>query len=92
MNPRLPSLRAAAANPAPPTQQRLARSTTRHAHAGAGAREGWESDSLVFWPLDTLSSCPHPLTPVTTAAVRALGTLPAVGVCSYLEASPSAPA
>ena len=73
-------------------RQRSDCAATRHAHAGAGAREGWESDSLVFWPLDKLSSCPHPLTPVTTAAVRALSALPVIGVYSYLEAAPSAPA
>jgi hypothetical protein len=33
-----------------------------------GAVEGWESDRLAFWPVDSLESCDLPLTPVTRAA------------------------
>ena len=38
----------------------------------AGAKEGWESDRLAFWPADRLSACAEelPLTSVTRAAVR----------------------
>ena len=42
-----------------------------------GAKEGWESDRLAFWPAHRLSECEEelPLTSVTRAAVRCFGFL-----------------
>uniref|UniRef100_A0A7S3AML4 Nudix hydrolase domain-containing protein n=1 Tax=Haptolina ericina TaxID=156174 RepID=A0A7S3AML4_9EUKA len=37
-----------------------------------GAAEGWESDRLVFWPLNELDGIDLPLTPVTAAAIHCL--------------------
>lgn len=42
---------------------------------GEGAAEGWESDRLVFWPVDTIAKCTLPMTAVTRATIACFLTL-----------------
>ncbi|CAE7253754.1 Nudt22 [Symbiodinium pilosum] len=42
-----------------------------------GAEEAWESDRLMFWPLEKLQECDLPLTAVTRAAIACLQLLKA---------------